>query len=115
MFLRTPRRLLAAAALAGGLLLAAQPAQAATSTASIAGIEVKSGNLIGLITSTTGSGSIDPSLTISVGGKDYPVDAITSGTGTPVTRSAMLVVDTSGSMGDSGMRTVRAAVAAFLK
>ena len=115
MVLRMPRRLTAAAALLGGLLLAAQPALAADASASIAGIEVKSGNLIGLITSTTGSGSIDPSLTINVDGKDYPVDAITSGTGTPVTRSAMLVVDTSGSMGEAGMKTVRAAVAAFLK
>jgi tight adherence protein B len=115
MFLRVPRRLTAAAALVGGLLLVAPPAQAAEPSASIAGIEVKSDNLVGLITSTTGSGSIDSSLTVSLGGKDYPVDAITSGTGTPVTRSAMLVVDTSGSMGEAGMRTVRAAVAAFLK
>src|SRR3712207_4005282 len=115
MLLRTPRRLAAAAALVGGLLLAAPPAQAAPASASIAGIEVKGSNLVGLITSTTGSGSIDSSLTVSVGGKDYPVDAITSGTGTPVTRSAVLVVDTSGSMGDAGMATVRAAVAAFLK
>ena len=115
MFRFSPGRLTAAAAFVGSLLLAGAPAQAAEASASIAGIEVKGGNLVGLITSTTGSGSIDSALTITVGGKAYPVDAITSGTGTPVTRTAMLVVDTSGSMGESGMRTVRAAVGAFLK
>lgn len=80
----------------------------------ISAIEVRDGNLVGLVTSATRQ-AIDPSLNVTVAGKDYPVDAITSGQGTPVRRTAMIVVDTSGSMGPSGMSTVRSAVAAFLK
>jgi tight adherence protein B len=80
----------------------------------ISAIEVRDGNLVGLVTSATRQ-AIDPGLTVTVAGKDYPVDAITSGQGSPVTRTAIIVVDTSGSMGPSGMSTVRAAVAAFLK
>ncbi|TQJ51674.1 type II secretion system F family protein [Phycicoccus sp. SLBN-51] len=57
--------------------------------------------------------SIDPtSLKASVQGKSYPV------TVKPVAqakRATMLVVDTSGSMGEAGMATVRTSVAAFLK
>lgn len=57
--------------------------------------------------------SIDPkSLKAQVGTKFYPV------TLKPVTqrkRATMLVVDTSGSMGEAGMATVRSAAAAFLK
>ena len=95
-------------------LLAAVPAVAADGPVTVTGIEVKSGNLIGLISSTSGS-DIDPSLDVTVSGKTYPVDAITSGSGSPVARTAIIVVDTSGSMGTSGMATVRSAVAAFLK
>jgi tight adherence protein B len=95
-------------------LLSAVPAVAADSSVTVTGIEVKSGNLIGLISSTSGS-DIDPSLDVTVAGKSYPVDAITSGSGSPVARTAIIVVDTSGSMGTSGMATVRSAVAAFLK
>ncbi|KRF27154.1 type II secretion system F family protein [Phycicoccus sp. Soil802] len=95
-------------------LLAAVPALAADSSVTVTGIEVKSGNLIGLISSTSGS-DIDPSLDVTVAGKTYPVDAITSGSGSPVARTAIIVVDTSGSMGTTGMATVRSAVGAFLK
>jgi tight adherence protein B len=115
MLRRAPRaiRALLAAGVAG--LLVAAPAAAADSTSvTVTGIEVKSGNLIGLISSTTGS-DIDPSLNVTVAGKTYPVDAITSGQGSPVARTTVIVVDTSGSMGTSGMATVRSAVAAFLK
>ncbi|WP_457252463.1 type II secretion system F family protein [Pedococcus sp. P5_B7] len=110
----TPRalRALLTAGLVG--LLAAVPAVAADGSVTVTGIEVKSGNLIGLISSTSGS-DIDPSLDVTVAGKTYPVDAITSGSGSPVARTAIIVVDTSGSMGASGMATVRSAVAAFLK
>lgn len=94
-------------------LLAAVPVLAAESV-TVTGIEVKSGNLIGLISSTSGS-DIDPSLDVTVAGKSYPVDAITSGSGSPVARTAIIVVDTSGSMGASGMATVRSAVSAFLR
>lgn len=91
------------------------PAHAADGAVGISAIEVKRGALIGLLTSTGGSGGIATSLTVTVAGKPYPVDAITSGSGTPVQRSSVIVVDTSGSMGDSGMATVRSSVAAFLK
>lgn len=94
-------------------LLSAVPA-AAADPVTVTGIAVKSGNLVGLISSTSGS-DIDPSLDVTVAGKSYPVDAITSGSGSPVARTAIIVVDTSGSMGASGMATVRSAVAAFLK
>jgi tight adherence protein B len=95
--------------------LAAVPAAAAdSSSVTVTGIEVKSGNLIGLISASAGA-DIDPSLVVTVAGKTYPVDAITSGQGSPVTRTAVIVVDTSGSMGATGMATVRSSVAAFLK
>ena len=109
---RALRVLLTAGAVA---LAAAVPAVAAdSSTVTVTGIEVKSGNLIGLISASSGS-DIDPSLSVTVAGKAYPVDAITSGQGSPVTRTAVIVVDTSGSMGATGMATVRSSVAAFLK
>ena len=97
------------------LLIAASTLSAAAAgpPVSITGIEVKGGNLVGLL---SGSGAaIDTSLTIGIAGKSYPVDAITSGQGTPVARTAVIVVDTSGSMGPAGMATVRSAVTAFLR
>lgn len=111
-----PRRIGAVLALASvGLLAGVSSAGAAQApTVNITGIEAKNGNLIGLI-SASGGADIDPALTVTVAGKDHPVDAITSGQGSPVTRTTVLVVDTSGSMGAPGMATVRTAVAAFLK
>jgi len=111
-----PRRIGAVLALASvGLLAGVSSAGAAQApTVNITGIETKNGNLIGLI-SASGGADIDPALTVTVAGKDHPVDAITSGQGSPVTRTTVLVVDTSGSMGAPGMATVRTAVAAFLK
>ena len=116
MLVRMPRRLGAILALAfAGLLVGAASASAAQApVVNITGIEAKNNNLIGLI-SASGGAPIDPNLKVTVSGKDYPVDAITSGQGTPVTRTTVLVVDTSGSMGTAGMATVRSAVAAFLK
>ena len=116
MLVRMPRMLGAVVALAfAGLVAGAASASAAPAPiVNITGIEAKNTNLIGLI-SASGGAAIDPNLTVTVSGKDYPVDAITSGQGTPVTRTTVLVVDTSGSMGESGMATVRSAVAAFLK
>lgn len=95
-------------------VLTAGQAFAATEPISISSIEVASGKLVGLVGSATGA-QIDPALTVSISGKDFPVDAIASGQGSPVSRTAMLVVDTSGSMGEAGMATVRSGVAAFLK
>jgi tight adherence protein B len=90
------------------------PAQAADSVG-ISAIEVRNGALAGLLSSTNGSAGIGTSLTLTVAGKHYPVDAITSGTGTPVKRSTVIVVDTSGSMGEAGMATMRSSVSAFLR
>ena len=116
MLLRVPRRWGAVAALAAATLFTgvASAGAAGSPVVNITGIEAKNGNLIGLI-SAAGGASIDPGLNVTVSGKKYPVDAITSGQGTPVARSAVLVVDTSGSMGEAGMATVRSAVSAFLK
>lgn len=113
---RLPRRLAALGALLAllGVSLAVR-ADAASDPVNLVGIEVKNNSLIGLLTSANGTGTIDSALKITVAGKDYPVDAIASGQGSPVTRTAMIVVDTSGSMGATGMATVRSAVAAFLK
>jgi tight adherence protein B len=105
---------LAAVALLASAATVAAPAAAAPGPVSISSIEVKSGKLVGLL-GTSGGATIDPALTIDLAGKTYSVDAIASGQGSPVSRTAMLVVDTSGSMGTSGMATVRAAVAAFLR
>lgn len=91
----------------------AMGAAAAGSPVAITGIEVKDGNLIGLVSGA--DAAIDPSLTITVAGRAYPVDGITSGQGSPVARTAVIVVDTSGSMGADGMAIVRSSVAAFLK
>jgi tight adherence protein B len=111
-----PRRLGAALALTSVALLAGVSSAGAAQAppVNITGIEAKNGNLVGLI-SASGGADIDPALTVTVAGKDHPVDAITSGQGSPVTRTAVIVVDTSGSMGEPGMATVRSAVAAFLK
>jgi tight adherence protein B len=110
-----PRVVGAAAAVTVGLVVAAGAAGAAPGApVNITGIEVKNGSIIGLV-SSSGGATIDPSLKLTVAGKDYPVDAITSGQGSPVARTAMIVVDTSGSMGEAGMTTVRSGVASFLK
>ena len=97
-----------------GLPLAMSGAHAAGVPVTIAAIEVKDTNLVGLLTAAGGA-SIDSSLRVTISGKDYPVDAIGSGQGTPLSRSAIIVVDTSGSMGPTGMATVRSATAAFLR
>lgn len=56
---------------------------------------------------------VDPrSLTASIDGESYPI-SITQGA--KLERRAMLVIDTSGSMAASGMATVRAATASYLK
>ena len=95
----------------------AAPAVAAPNAgpASISSERVTNGVLTGTLTvrAALSSVSVDPaSLQATVGQKAYPV------TVKPVAqakRATMLVVDTSGSMGEAGMATVRTAVAAFLK
>lgn len=56
---------------------------------------------------------VDPkSLVLRVGGKDYPATAQSASS---VDRSTILLIDRSGSMGDSGMTTVRSSVQQFLQ
>ena len=83
--------------------------------ASLSSGRVKDGVFTAVLTVRAGesSGAVDPkSLKALVAGKTYPVAV------QPVAqakRATMLVVDTSGSMGETGMATVRKAVATFLK
>lgn len=115
MFVRLLQRMgLAGLVAILGLPFALQGAHAAAAPVTIAAIEVKDTSLVGLLTAGGGA-SIDSSLKVTISGKAYPVDAIASGQGTPLSRTAIIVVDTSGSMGPAGMATVRSATAAFLR
>ena len=115
---RLPRLLAPASAflavVAAGLVVTS-PALAADAPAPATLSSVKSvdGTLTGVLTVRSGSGgAIDPRVKATVGGRELPV------TVTPVPRgkrATMLVVDTSGSMGEAGMATVRGAVAEFLR
>ncbi|MDF2146408.1 type II secretion system F family protein [Knoellia sp. p5-6-4] len=105
---------MAAALFAIALAAPASTAVQDPGTASISSTKFAAGTFTGVLTFRAGQSavSIDPkSLTASVQGKTYPV------TIQPVAqakRATMLVVDTSGSMGEAGMATVRSSVAAFL-
>ncbi|SES43782.1 tight adherence protein B [Pedococcus cremeus] len=98
-------------------LLGVQCAAAAPEpgTASLTSVQLHDGTFTGVLTVRANGApvAVDPaSLKAIVAGQTYPV------TTTPVAqlrRATMLVVDTSGSMGETGMATVRAAVAAFLR
>ena len=79
----------------------------------IGGVTVTESGIEGLLTLRSGQQvvSVDPGLTARVGGQTVPV------TVTPAdrtARTAVLVIDTSGSMQASGMAIVRAAVQEFL-
>lgn len=111
-------RLAAAIAVGAGLLASAAGVSAAApppGPAVISAPRIDGGVFTGVLTVRAGQSavSIDPkSLRAQVGTKLYPV------TLKPVAqrkRATMLVVDTSGSMGEAGMATVRSAAAAFLK
>ena len=84
-------------------------------TANLSSVKLHEGTFTGVLTVRADGApvAVDPSsLKAIVAGRTYPV------TITPVAqlkRATMLVVDTSGSMGEAGMETVRTAVAAFLK
>ena len=103
------------AILAAGMVAAPAVAAPSPGPASISSVRVSNGVFTGVLTvrANQSSVAVDPaSLQASVGSKKYPV------TVKPVAqakRATMLVVDTSGSMGEAGMATVRTAVAAFLK
>lgn len=101
--------------LAAALALPTGSASAAdaSGSATVSSLQSTKGTLSGVLTVRSGTGSaIDRQLTATVGGQTVPVAA------TPVPagkRATMLVVDTSGSMGEAGMATVRIAVAEFLR
>jgi tight adherence protein B len=84
-------------------------------SANLSSVKLTNGTFTGVLTVRADGApvAVDPSsLKAIVAGRTYPV------TITPVAqlkRATMLVVDTSGSMGETGMETVRSAVAAFLK
>ena len=103
------------AVIGGGMVVAPAGAAPDSGPASISSVRVANGAFTGVLTvrAAQSSVTVDPaSLQAFVGQKQYPV------TVKPVAqakRATMLVVDTSGSMGEAGMATVRTAVAAFLK
>ena len=89
-------------------------ASAVDSPASINSVKLADGQLTGVITvrgsqqgTTIDSGSVGA----KIGGAEYPVSLRPAAKSS---RGAFLVVDTSGSMGASGMATVRSAASAFL-
>ncbi len=99
-----------------GLLLVGVGGARADEVAVLSGVRVEPGHVVsGVLTvSAAADGAhVDvSSLRLSVAGKSYPVST------QPVAarhRATMLVIDTSGSMGSSGMATVRSAASAFLK
>ena len=94
---------------AGSLASAADPLPA-----SISGVAVNGTTVSGQLTVRPGpdSARIDPgSLTATMGGRTADVQL---GQAPSTTRRAVLLIDTSGSMGAEGMATVRAAVKDFL-
>ena len=96
-----------------GLVLAAHTASADVE-ASISDVRSTAAGALGVLTfRSVNAVQVDPeSLTATV--DDVPVEATVSKT-TYLKRTAMLVIDTSGSMGADGMSTVRSATKAYLK
>jgi tight adherence protein B len=97
------------------LAVSMTPATAAVGgSASLSSTKISGTSVSGVLTvpGASGASSIDPaSLKATLDGRSVPVSVV------PVTatkRATMLVVDTSGSMGEAGMATVRSAVAGFL-
>lgn len=107
-------RLLGALALVVGLLgLGAGPAMAATSV-SISDVDSSGQALTGVLTFRSPEVvQVDTdSLKATVDGQDRPAAVSSS---TSIERTAMLVIDTSGSMGPEGMATVREATRTYLE
>jgi tight adherence protein B len=83
--------------------------------ASLSSVRLSGGTFTGVLTVRAGEMpvAVDPtSLKAIVAGRSYPVTVKPLA---QLKRATMLVVDTSGSMGEPGMATVRTAVAAFLE
>ncbi len=98
-------------ALAG---LALPSAQAAVTTpVSITALQVKGTTVTGILSVSQATTAVvdNTTLTAIIGGRSYPVKVTPA---TELKRATMIVVDTSGSMGDAGMATVRSAVSTFL-
>lgn len=95
-------------------LVCAAPAAAAGKPlpGTIGSIVVKDGTVTGVVTVRGGSAGGATAMTATVGGKAAPVTVKPMG---QQRRATILVVDTSGSMGEAGMATVRQAAAAFLR
>ena len=114
--LTTARRIGAVAA-ASALVALAMPSAALAvdgTPASLSSVSFADGQLTGVITvrATQKTATIDAgSLHARIGATDYPVSL---GSVAKTSRGTMLVVDTSGSRGESGMTTVRSAASAFL-
>ncbi len=114
------RRLVTAVAtvVVGLVVLPATAAQAADVTVGLSDIKAataaSSSTLSGVITlRSTVDVQVDPaSLKVKVDGQDFPA---TVKQAPKLDRKAMLVIDTSGSMGAQGMSTVRKASATYLK
>ncbi|MGB8383814.1 MAG: vWA domain-containing protein, partial [Dermatophilaceae bacterium] len=109
------RRVCAVLACAAGLLATHADASHAADppTLSMSDVKGDSSSVSGMLTVRSQSpAQVDPNtLKASIDGKDAPVRITQT---PPRQRRAMLVVDTSGSMGASGMATVRAAAAQYL-
>ncbi len=108
------RRVLASLSVMAVLLvLAPQPAVAAVD-AGLSDVKSTAAGVTGVLTFRSADAvEVDPgSLVATV--DETPVDATVSKT-THIKRTAMLVIDTSGSMGAAGMATVRSATRAYLK
>ncbi len=108
-----------AAALTGAVIVSmavfAAPAHGAEGvTAALSDVKNASQGVRGVLTiRSTDPLEVDPaSLVATIDGEDAPVSIQKA---TRVERRAMLVIDTSGSMGTSGMATVRSATAAYLR
>ncbi|KRB43858.1 type II secretion system F family protein [Terrabacter sp. Root181] len=116
----TTRRLVTAlTALAVGLVVlpagVAQAADVSVGLSSVKATSTSSGStLTGVITlSSKVDVQVDPaSLKVKVDGQEFPA---TVKQAAKLDRKAMLVIDTSGSMGSQGMSTVRKAAATYLK
>jgi tight adherence protein B len=82
--------------------------------ASVSSLSRSGDALTGVLTVRAGGDALtidSKSLQATIAGKQYPVSTRSL---TTTKRATMLVVDTSGSMGATGMQTVRASVSAFL-
>ncbi|WP_338748796.1 type II secretion system F family protein [Janibacter alittae] len=107
------QRLLAAVTLTVALLVLSGTAANAAPDVSMSDVESQSQAVTGVLTFRGPEVvQVDPdSLTATIDGREHEASVAKS---TSIERSAMLVIDTSGSMGADGMATVRAATRAYL-